>query len=65
MHKLLTEKPRVQNGLDFSQSVVIIQQRNRSFYQSIHRIAEKTFNELYLKYLKEGHPAVSYGTFLP
>ena len=41
------EKPRVQSGLDFASSVIIVQQRNRSFYQCIHRIAERPFKELY------------------
>ena len=46
-------KSRIQDGLDFSPSVVIIKQRNRNFYQSIYKIVQDTFKTLYLKYTKE------------
>ena len=59
----VTEKPRVQDGLEFSKSVIIVDQRHRSFYQGIHRIADQPFRILYSRYLRENNPVVSFGTF--
>ena len=49
----VTDKSSIQAGLEFAKTVTTIQQRNRDFYQSIVKIVEKTFRELYRKYLSE------------
>ena len=60
----VTDKNRIQDGLEFAPSVITIQQRNRSFYQSIYKIVEPPFKTLYQKYIRENpeYP-VSWGTF--
>ena len=43
-----------------------VRQQNRLFYQSIHKIVEVPFNELFVKYIKENSESdhVLWGTFI-
>ena len=54
----VSEKPRIQTGLDFVGTTTIITQRNKKFYESNWFIISfdglaKTFKELYLEYIRE------------
>ena len=61
----LSDKPKIQNGLSFMDSVTLIEQRHRTFCQSIWMITTLTLKELYQKYLvKHSDMPVSWGTFL-
>jgi hypothetical protein len=60
----VTDKPKIQFELDFVDTVTIIKQRQREFYQN-RCILTLTIKELYLKYLQSlPDNAVSLGTFL-
>ena len=58
-----TDIPRVQTGLDFVDTVVLIQQRNRTFYESNWHVVDVTFKELYHQYCSETTTSLSTGTF--
>ena len=60
----VTDKRKIQAGLNFVDTATIIQQRNRNFYESHWYIVNVTYKELYQKYIKD-HPneLVSIGTF--
>ena len=62
----VTEKPHIQTNLEFVSTVTTVRQRNRLFYQSIHKIVEVPFKELFVKYIKENSESdhVSWGTFI-
>lgn len=57
-------KPHIQVGLTFADTVEIITQRNHNFYQGQWKIINLTCKELYSKYLKANPDNyVSWGTF--
>ena len=62
----VTEEPHIQTNLEFVSTVTTARQRNHLFYQSIHKIVEVTFKELFVKYIKENSESdhVSWGTFI-
>ena len=59
------DKPHIQAGLSFVDTVEIIKQPNRNFYQGQWKIINLTCIELYAKYLKANlNNHVSWGTFI-
>ena len=57
--------PKIQSGLDYVDTVRIIQQRNRNLYESQWFVTKETLKVLYHKFLKiNQESSVSYGTFL-
>ena len=61
----LSDKAKIQAGLEFVDTITIIMKRNKPFYQSHWFITNKMVKELYLNYIKENSIyEVSYGTFL-
>ena len=61
----VSDKPKIQEGLDFVDSVTIIKKRNRFFYESIKHTVSATSRKLYAKFLLEctDGESVSHGTF--
>ena len=43
----VTNRNKIQTNLEFSPSVTIVKQRNKQFYQSIWKIAEKPYKVFY------------------
>ena len=63
--KSFHNRKKIQNGLDFVDTVSIVQQRNRNFFLSQWFIINVTIKELFLKYIKSNPEVpVSLGTFL-
>ena len=61
----VSEKSKIQAGLDYVDTISIIRQRNRHFYESNWYITNETFKALYSKYIQDNTAnCVSYGTFL-
>jgi hypothetical protein len=59
------QKTHIQSGLDFVDSVNIITQRGRKFYESNWMITIKTLKQLFCEYLEDHiDMQVSWGTFL-
>ena len=60
-----TDIPKIQLGLGFVDTMTIIIQRNKKYYQSIHHVLNQSIKVLYQDFVKAypNHP-VSYGTFL-
>ena len=57
-------KPTIQSGLVFPQSVKVIKQREKEYYESILRISYETIQDLYKKYkLSNESNRVSSSTF--
>ena len=61
----MTDKPKIQKGLDFVDSVTINETQNRFFYESIKHTVTTTYRKLYAKFLLECRDgeAVSWGVF--
>ena len=59
-------KPHIQINLEFVSTMNTVRQQNRLFYQSIHKIVEVPFKELFVKYIKENSESdhVSWGAFI-
>ena len=61
----VTNRNKIQTNLEFSPSVTIVKQRNKQFYQSIWKIAEKPYQVLYRKFLiSNSNFSLSWGSFL-
>jgi len=60
----VSDKPKIQLDLQFADTVTIMQQRNRPFYQNHWLITNLTFKELYQKYLVNNEVKVSIGIFM-
>ena len=61
----VTDQNKIQTNLEFSPSVTIVKQRNKQFYQSIWKIAEKPYQVLYRKFLiSNSNFSLSWGSFL-
>ena len=61
----VSNREKMQNGLDFVSTVSVIQQRNRNVFLSQWFIINVTIKELFLKYIKSNPEVpVSLGTFL-
>ena len=61
----VTDQNKIQTNLDFSPSVRIVKPRNKQFYQSIWKIAEKPYKVLYQKLLiSNPNFSLSWGSFL-
>ena len=61
----VSDKPKIQEGLDFVDSVTINKYRNCFFYESIKHTVTTTYRKLYTKFLLEckDEESVSWGTF--
>ena len=61
----VTDRNKIQTNLEFSSFVTIVKQRNKQFYQSIWKIAEKPYKVLYQKFLiSNSNFSLSWGSFL-
>ena len=61
----VSNREKIQNGLEFIDTISIVQQRNRNFLLSQWFIINVTIKELFLKYIKSNPEVpVSLGTFL-
>ena len=64
LHKIpVNQKPRIQEGLQFVDTITRTKQRNRDYYQSIRRTCVPILKPLYLKYCNEIPSSVSWRTF--
>ena len=62
----VSEKSKIQAGLDYVDTISIIKQRNRHFYESNWYITNETFKALYSKYIQDNTAnCVSYERFYP
>ena len=62
----ISDKPLIQANLKSASTVMTKRQRNQLFYQSINKVVEKTFSELYIQYIRKQPESnhFSFGTFL-
>ena len=61
----VTDKSKIQGGLEFADTMVIVMKRKHQFYQSHWFITNHTYKELFMNYLNENKDSpVSLGTFL-
>ena len=60
----VSDKNKVQTGLEYIPSVIIITQRNRQYYQSCWMTLHVPYKQLYHDYIATCINYVSYGTFV-
>ena len=60
----MSDKNKVQTGLEYIPSVTIITQRNRQYYQSCWMTVHVPYKQLYHDYIETCINYVSYGTFI-
>lgn len=60
----VSNRNKIQNGLEFVSTVTIISQRKRPFYQSCWMTVHIPYTQLYREYLYVTSDHVSYGTFI-